>query len=146
MKLQRFMEMKGTTVETVNRHAEALLAGDGGAADQLVTAHPEQAALFKTAERVKSVLTPIKSIAPRAEFVSRLKQQLARDVSVIHAQEAERREGWLWFAVGLGGLVYAAGATAMSIKSALWILSLVSLAIGWRKRPKLAQTKETVQS
>lgn len=137
--------MKGTTIETVNRHAEALLAGDGEAAGHVVTAHPEHAALFKTAEHIRSALTPITSIAPRAGFVSQLKQQLVHEVSAIQAREADRRGGWLWFAVGLGGLVYAAGVTVMSIKGALWILSLVSLALGWRQRPKLAQRKETVQ-
>jgi hypothetical protein len=137
--------MKDSTVELMDRHAEALLAGGGEAAAHFVAADPEQTALFKTAARVKSALAPITSVAPRAEFVSKLKHQLIREANALQMQEVERKEGWVWIAVGLGGLVYAASVTAMSIKTALWVLSLVLLAMGWRKRPKLAPAKETVR-
>jgi hypothetical protein len=137
--------MKNHVTEILNRHTDALLAGDGEAATHLETAHPEGTSLFKTAERLKSALTPIKSIAPRAEFVSKIKRQLVHEANILQTEEAARKESWLWLAVGLGGLAYAAGVMAMSLKSALWVLGLVALATGWRKRAKLAHAKETVR-
>jgi hypothetical protein len=115
------------TIELVNRHAEALNRGNG-LGYELAQADRAVGQLLTVASRVKTVLRPV---APRAAFVRDLKQQLINEAS---QHQAQRHQQWLMLAAGLGGLVYGVGVLAVGYRTSLWVLGLVTVALGWKKR------------
>lgn len=134
-----------TVVDIVNIHAEALNTSTGrdpGA--ELMTAHPqhdELAGLFRVAGRLKTTLKPV---APRPEFVAGLKQQLAREARTLKEKDP-RRQQLAWLAIGIGSLVYSIGLLAMGIRATWWMLGVVALLLGWRKRPALAKAHQAAR-
>lgn len=132
-------------VDIVNIHAEALNANAGrNPSAELVAAHPqhdELAGLFRVAGRLKAALKPA---LPRPEFVASLKQQLAREGRTLEEKDP-RRQQFAWLAIGIGSLVYSIGLLAMGIRATWWMLGVVALLLGWRKRPMLAKAHQTVR-
>ena len=132
-------------VDIVNIHAEALNANAGrdpGA--ELAAAHPqhdELAGLFRVAGRLKTALKPS---PPRPEFVASLKQQLAREARMLKEKDP-RRQQLAWLVIGIGSLVYSIGLLAMGIRATWWMLGLVALLLGWRKRPMLVKAHQAVR-
>ena len=84
--------------------------------------------LFNTEERLRAILTPVK---PRPAFGGELKRKL---LSEAYKQELERNQRWLLIAAGLGGLVYALSVLALGIRASGWLVSLLALFLGWKKR------------
>ncbi len=115
------------TIELVNQHAEALNRGQG--LDFELGGRDVQASqLLLVANRVKSALRPV---TPKMTFVRDLKQQLLEEAQQI---KSERQQHWLVLAAGLGGLVYGLGVLAVGYRTSIWMLGLVAVAMGWKKR------------
>ncbi len=131
--------------DIVNIHAEALNANAGrDPSAELMAAHPqheELAGLFRVAGRLKTALKPV---TPRPEFVAHLKQQLAREARTLKEQDP-RRQQLVWLTIGIGSLVYSVGLLTMGIRATWWMLGLVALLLGWRKRPALAKARQPVR-
>ncbi len=94
----------------------------------------EELNLFDTAARVKAALTPA---IPRPAFVAELKRRLMREA---HEQQTERRQRWLFIAAGAGSLMYVLGVLALGLRTSLWLVSLVALILGWKKRAATLHT------
>lgn len=124
-------------IELVNRHAEALNHGRG-LGFELAERDPETRQLLIVAGRVKSILRPI---APPAGFVRDLKQRL---VSEARQAQAQRNQQWLMLAAGLGGLIYGLGVLAVGYRTSIWMLGLVAVALGLKRRQQAqARVKPT---
>ena len=124
-------------IELVNRHAEALNRGRG-LGFELAERDPQTRQLLIVAGRVKSILRPV---APRAGFVRDLKQRLVNEA---HQGQAQRSQRWLMLAAGLGGLIYGLGVLAVSYRTSIWMLGLVAVALGLKRRQQAhARVKPT---
>lgn len=115
------------TIELVNRHAEALKQGQG-LGYELAESDRTVSQLLTVASRVKTVLQPV---TPRPAFVRDLKQQLLQEVQT---QQSQRGQLWIMLAAGLGGLVYAVSVLAVGYRTSTWVLGLITIALGWKKR------------
>ncbi|MBI3243337.1 MAG: hypothetical protein HYZ49_13690 [Chloroflexi bacterium] len=136
--------MKDVTVsEILSQHVEALNAGRIAEAERLAAGpgREELAGLFNMAGRLKTAMKPV---TPRAEFVANLKQRLIRESQAGH-QKIERRQQLAWAAVGVGGLVYSISLFVMGIRATWWMLGVVALLLGWRKRPALVKAPQAVR-
>ena len=121
-----YMNEKGT-IELVNRHAETLNQGQG-LGYELAESDRAARQLLTVASRVKTVLQPV---TPRPAFVRDLKQQLLQEV---RTQQSQRGQLWIMLAAGLGGLVYAVSVLAVGYRTSTWVLGLIPIALGWKKR------------
>jgi hypothetical protein len=118
------------TIELVNRHADALNQGKG-LGFELAESDRAVSQLFTVASRVKTALQPM---TPRPAFVRELKQQLIQEV---RNQRSQRNQNWIMLAAGFGGLVYAASILAVGYRASTWVLGLIMVALGWKKRQEV---------
>ena len=127
-------------VELLNHHADALKDGRDFSPEPATKnrrAGKELSELLTVADRVKSALKPV---TPRPAFVRELKQRLTTGARLALEEEVQRRQRqWLIAAAGLGGLVYTLGVLAFGIRSSLWLLSLIGVWLGWKKRHPAAR-------
>lgn len=132
-------------VELVHLHAEALNEGRD-IATTLAETLPQPsgiANLFGVAGKLKSALRPVEA---SAHFAAELRQQLVRHARALTRQrEEDRQERMMWFAIGVGSVVYVVGLFVASARFAWWLIGIAGFLIGWRKRPALAKAHQTVR-
>lgn len=129
--------------EIVHQHAEAL-KDERDIGEKLLAAHPERrsalADLFDIAGRVKAAMEPIR---PRENFAAQLRRQLLHEARLLKQQ---RRQPWVWFALGMGSMVYLFSLFAVSMRFAWWLFCLVGLVASWRKRAGMAGARQPVRN
>ena len=115
-------------IDLLNRQAEALNTGGDLAFTEAGAQQPQLAELFDTGARVKSALA---QVTPRPAFVSELKRRLVYEAQT---QRTERSQRWLILLGGLGSLVYVASVLVLGFKISFWVVSLLAILLGWKKR------------
>ncbi|MEK9164531.1 MAG: hypothetical protein AAB342_04165, partial [Chloroflexota bacterium] len=99
--------------------------------------------LFDIAGKLKSALKPVEA---SVHFAVELKQQLTRHARALTKQrEEEHQERVMWFAIGVGSVVYVVGLFVASARFAWWLIGIAGFLIGWRKRPALAKAHQTAR-
>ncbi len=132
-------------VELVHLHAEALNEGRdiGHTLTETLPQSSGLADLFGVAGKLKSALRPVEA---SAHFAAEFRQQLVRHARALTKQrEEEHQQRLLWFAVGVGSVVYVVGLFVASARFAWWLIGIAGFLIGWRRRPLLAKAHQTVR-
>ncbi len=132
-------------VELVHLHAEALNEGRdiGHTLAETLPQSSGIANLFGVAGKLKSALRPVEA---SAHFAAELRQQLVRHARALTRQkEEERQERMMWFAIGVGSVVYVVGLFVASARFAWWLIGIAGFLIGWRKRPLLAKAHQAAR-
>lgn len=105
--------------------------------------HEQHTSSTDFATRLKQAFAPVE---PRPAFVASLKQSLAREARALRqTAPPQPTRWWVWLAVGIGGLVYAAGVMAVSVRGAMWVLSAAGFLLGLRKRNEFAKTPNSAR-
>ncbi len=132
-------------VELVHLHAEALNEGRdiGHTLAETLPQSSGIARLFDAAGKLKAALRPVEA---GASFAVELRQQLIRHARALTRQrEEERQERMMWFAIGVGSVVYVVGLFVASARFAWWLIGIAGFLIGWRRRPVLAKAHHTAR-
>ena len=132
-------------VELVHLHAEALNEGRdiGNVLAETLPQSPVLADLFGVAGKLKSALRPVEA---SAHFAAELRQQIVRHARALTKQREEKRqERVMWFAIGVGSVVYVVGLFVASARFAWWLTGIAGFLIGWRRRPLLAKAHQSVR-
>lgn len=96
---------------------------------------------MKETDVINLVQSTLKPALPRPAFVADLKNKLVRDARQALEEEAVRKQHqWIMLVAGVGGLVYATGMFAVGLRMALWVLGVMAMMLGWKKRETVARS------
>ncbi|MBI5829837.1 MAG: hypothetical protein HZB20_09950, partial [Chloroflexi bacterium] len=76
-------------------------------------------------------------------FAAQLRRQLLHEARLLKQQ---RWQPWVWFALGMGSMVYLFSLFAVSVRFAWWLFGLVALVASWRKRADMAEARQPVRN